>query len=577
VKLLAGEMASILASRGQRPRIGVLVRFLVVLVVLIAVYAAVFKVLMAREGQEQTWITAFYWVLTVMSTLGFGDITFHTDLGRLFSMLVLLSGMIFLLVLLPFIFIEFFYQPWIAAQNAARTPRELKSGTRGHVLITHLDAVAAEFVRRLERYQQEYALIAADGAHALQLTEHGYRVVVGQIDDPDTYRALRAADAALVAATGPDDENALIASTVREVSESVPVIATADDVASIDVLVLAGCQQVLHLSSLMAASLARRVTGVDHRAHPIAELGELLIAEANTSGTRLIGKTVRDSGVRVISGAGIVGVWSRGAFRPATPDAVLAENTVLLLAGTRNQLAAYDQAFCDRVEPERFVLILGGGRVGRATARALRQRGIEYRIVERDPSRPDQDERWVIGNAAELAVLKAAEIDEATTIVITTHDDHVNVYLTVYCRNLRPTAKILSRATSQRNVSSLHRAGADFVLSYASMGATQLFNSLGLASVMHVAEGLELFQVRVPRALDGKSLHESSIRERTGATVVGIEGRDGQRAINPPAGTVLAEGARLVLIGDLRAEQAFFESFSSSDRRRRRPRASRDG
>jgi len=27
-----------------------------------------------------------------MSTLGFGDITFHSDLGRLFSIVVLLSG-----------------------------------------------------------------------------------------------------------------------------------------------------------------------------------------------------------------------------------------------------------------------------------------------------------------------------------------------------------------------------------------------------------------------------------------------------------------------------------------------------
>jgi transaldolase / glucose-6-phosphate isomerase len=37
-----------------------------------------------REGREHSWITGVYWTLTVMSTLGFGDITFETDLGRLF-------------------------------------------------------------------------------------------------------------------------------------------------------------------------------------------------------------------------------------------------------------------------------------------------------------------------------------------------------------------------------------------------------------------------------------------------------------------------------------------------------------
>ena len=565
MKLIAGEMASILATRGQRPRLGVLIRFLAILVAMIAAYALVFKLLMAREGQEYSWVTAFYWVLTVMSTLGFGDITFHTDLGRLFSMVVLLSGMMFLLVLLPFIFIEFFYQPWMEGQKAAATPRSLKAGTRGHVVITHLDAVAANLVQRLERYKQRYVLLVGEAEEGLRLIEHGYRVVIGGLDDPDTYRAIRAADAGLIAATGTDEENTLVASTVREVSESVRMVATADDVASIDVLVLAGCQQVLHLSSLMASSLARRVSGVDHRAHVIGEYGRLVIAEANTTGTRLVGSTVRDSEIRARSGAAIVGIWQRGAYEPAAPETVLAEGTVLLLAGTREQLEAYDCEFGDPQEPERSVLILGGGRVGRATARALRQRNIDYRIVERDPSRPGQDERWVLGNAAELEVLRAAGIDEATTIIITTHDDRTNVYLTLYCRNLRPSAKILSRATSPRNVSSLHRAGADYVLSYASMGGSLLFNSLQAGSVLHVAEGLTLFRVEVPPSLQGKTLFDSSIRPRTGATVVAIEDAQGERLISPPAEAELSAGSRLLMIGSVEAEQSFLRHFVEED------------
>lgn len=36
----------------------------------------------------------------------------------------------------------------------------------------------------------------------------------------------------------------------------------------------------------------------------------------------------------------------------------------------------------------------------------------------------------------------------------------------------------------ERNVATLHRAGADFVLSYASMGANTILNFLGRASVL---------------------------------------------------------------------------------------------
>lgn len=540
-----------------------LVRFLVALAVLVTAYAVIFKLLMAREGQDQTWITSFYWVLTVMSTLGFGDLVFHTDAGRLFSIAVLLSGMLFLLVLLPFIFIEFFYQPWMAAQTAASTPRSLKPGTRGHVIITHLDAVTADFIRRLERYKQSYVLIVPDSEEGLRLLDHGYRVVVGAFDDPETYRAIRAPDAALIAATGSDPINTLIASTVREVSEEVRIIATADDHASIDVLALAGCQEVLHLASMMGSALARRVTGGDHRSHVIDTIDRLQIAEASATGTTLVGKRIRDSGVRQSTGVGIVGIWNRGNFVSPGPDDVLRDDTVLLLAGTREQLEHYDEVLGDREVPKSSVLILGGGRVGRLTAQALAMRKIDYRIVERDPTRPKRDDRWVIGDAAELEVLRNAGIDEATTIIITTHDDDINIYLTLYCRGLRPSAKILSRATDRRNVSSIHRAGADFVLSYASMGSSQLFNALGIGAVTIVAEGLILFRVRVPARLNGIRLGASEIRLRTRATVVAIENSDGEREVNPLANTVLRAGSRLILIGDPQAESKFLAAFGN--------------
>ena len=49
-------------------------------------------------------------------------------------------------------------------------------------------------------------------------------------------------------------------------------------------------------------------------------------------------------------------------------------------------------------------------------------------------------------------------------MVITTHDDDVNVYLAIYCRRLRPDIAIVARANLDRNVSTLYRAGADAVL-----------------------------------------------------------------------------------------------------------------
>ena len=86
-----------------------LISFIAILLLFIILYSVLFHLIMQLEGRDFTWVTGLYWTLTVMSTLGFGDITFTSDLGRIFSIVVLLSGIVFLLIMLPFTFIQFFY------------------------------------------------------------------------------------------------------------------------------------------------------------------------------------------------------------------------------------------------------------------------------------------------------------------------------------------------------------------------------------------------------------------------------------------------------------------------------------
>ena len=69
----------------------------------------------------------------------------------------------------------------------------------------------------------------------------------------------------------------------------------------------------------------------------------------------------------------------------------------------------------------------------------------------------------------------------ASSVLLTTNDDAMNIYLAVYCRRLNPALRIVSRITHERNVEAIHRAGADFVLSY---------TTLGVEAVMSLLRGL---------------------------------------------------------------------------------------
>lgn len=549
---------SFLTNPTRRRNLLTLSKLLLVFAVMVAIFTTAFHFLMAYEGKQYSWATGVYWVLVVMSTLGFGDITFESDLGRLFSVVVLLAGSTFMLALLPFMFIQFFYVPWMEAHEAARAPRELPEKLKGHVLLTGAGAVERTLIRMLDRAGIEYATIVSELPEALRLHDEGLRVMVGDPDDPATYVRARANQAALVVALQRDTRNTNVAFTVREFAPEVSIVATASSPASVDILELAGCNQVLQLGEMLGQALARRILGRDARSHVVGEFGELLIAEAAVAGTPLAGRTLREIRLSDHARVNVVGVWDRGRFALAGPDTRLDESSVLLLAGRREDLDEYDALFVLYGVTEAPVIVIGGGRVGRATAKGLREKGIEYRIIERNPERVRDPERYVVGDAAEIEVLERAGIEKCSSVVITTHDDDINVYLAIYCRRLRADVQILARANQDRNVSTLHRAGADFVLSYATAGATAVFNALKKSAVIPLAEGLDVFHVPVPTSLVGKSLAESRFRQMTGCNVVAIE-ENGVFETHPDPHLPLSADAALIVVGDTEAEGRFFE------------------
>ena len=554
---------SFLTNPSRRRDLLSLAKLLLVLFVVVTIYSIVFHYLMALEGQRHSWSTAVYWTFVVMSTLGFGDITFQSDIGRLFSVVVLLTGSVFMLVLLPFMFIQFFYIPWMESQAAARAPRALSPKMQNHVILTGLGVVERSLIRMLNRARIAYALLVSDLNEALTLHDEGYQIMLGDIDDQEAYLLARAGQAAMVVCCQTDTTNTNIAFTVREISESVTIVVTASYSASADILQLAGANEVLQLGEMLGQALARRILGQDAKSHVVGEFDKLLIAEASAAGTPLVGRTLSDIRLNEYAGVNVVGVWNRGRFQIAGPDTRVETTSVLLLAGSRAQLYEYDALFTVYGKIESHVLIIGGGRVGRATARELKVQGIDYRIIDRNPERIRDPEKYVLGDAAELEILQQAGIQECSSVVITTHDDDMNVYLTIYCRRLRPHVQILARANQDRNISTLHRAGADFVMSYASTGAGSIFNLLRRGKLLPLAEGLDMFRVPIPPGLVGQSLAESRIRQETGCNIVAVI-QGNQINTNPSPTMPLPAGSELIVVGDTEAESRFFDRWHAN-------------
>ncbi|WP_432822462.1 potassium channel family protein [Trichloromonas sp.] len=558
-------MLSLLIPARARPNIRALASYSLLLVATVALFAIGFHLIMYHvEGQEHSWVTGVYWALTVMTTLGFGDITFHSDLGRLFSIVVLLTGVVLLLIVLPFVFIRFFYAPWMESRMRFHAPRSVPPGTQGHVILCALDSLATALLSRLRLHGITHFVIEPDPLKAAQLHIDGVPVITGGVEDRGTYEAVAVAQAKMVIANCVDTTNTNITLTIRDLSAQVPIAAVAEREQSIDLLELIGSNHVLPLKLRLGEHLANRVNAGHLHCHVVGRMGDLLIAEFPVHNTPLVGRSLRDVQLREAFGLNVVAVWERGRMVPVTPDTILANGSFPVVMGSREQITRLDTYLVIYNTNFNPVLVIGGGQVGCATTQTLRSRGVTVHMIEREASLQKSlqgaADQLFIGDAADRELLMGAGLADAPSVLLTTNDDAMNIYLAVYCRRLNPEIRVISRITHERNIEAIHRAGADFVLSYASLGAETVMSLLQRRESVILGEGFDLFYVPVPASLAGQTLTNSHIRARTGLNVLALR-QPGGGVVPATASTVLEPDCELVMLGNEPQRRDFTEAF----------------
>ncbi len=528
---------------------------------LVLICSVIFMYLMDHEGQQYGFLDAVYWVISTMTTLGLGDIVFEGIAGRIFTMIVLLVGILFIFVVLPFTFIETVYAAWVEALNESLAPRKLSRNVHGHVIITGADPLSLSLARKLERYNYSYVMLSPNYEAALPLADRGLNVMVGELDNVETYEQARIEIASLVAVTGMSDSmNASVLMSIRSIAPNLPLISVAQSAASREILSLAGATRVLQPIDQLGHALARRAYVGDSRAQPIANVDRLQIAEARMDGTDLSGLSIVESELRSRTGISVLGMWQKGQFHTATPEMRLDSGSLVVLAGNADQLEKFNALYPITHREGRPVVIIGGGRVGQATARALTEMGLEYRIVERSGRAQMNDEHIVVGDALDHATLEQAGLDHASSVILTTHDDDINVYLTLYLRNYRSDLVIISRSMYEHNLSTLQRAGADFVLSHSSLGANTIFNLLKRSNIEMLAEGLDIIRMPAPAKLAGRTLAEADLRARTGCILLAtIE--EGRMHVNPRPDRPVPQQSEIILLATVEDEERFLEAY----------------
>jgi voltage-gated potassium channel len=563
MKTIAAELAYFLRGRAKENAKALLL-YCVFLFALVILYAVLFRFLMWHlEGREFSLIAGIYWTITVMTTLGFGDITFHSDPGYVFAAVVTISGVVFLLIILPFGMISLFLAPWVEHRLRNRLSYVLPPASSGHVLIFGIDPVVRSLTHRLQALGIPFVVVISDHDTALRLAEEEtYRVAHGTPTDTKTLDGLQIANARYVVANLSDPENANLCLTIRTRSQ-VPIAAIVDDAEHIELLRLAGANQIIPLYRTLGRYLATRATTCGALAHVIDAFGSLVIAEVPVHGTPFAGQTLAEARIRQQTGLAVIGLWERGRFQVATPNTVLDSRALVVFAGRREQLAALE-TLTGEGAGEDLIFILGHGRIGCAAAHFLGKKPVPFILVDQQENPACEEHAVVYGDATSRLLLRNARIEEAKGVIVTTNDDNANIFLTLNTRRLDPHVRIVARANRDENVDQLYTAGADFVVSNASVGASILMNILEGKESAFLTEGISVFRRAVPEALHAKTIADSHLREKTGCTIVALEPADGgEPMVVPSPESLLHAGMNLILIGS--TEQA--ESYDQLSRR----------
>ncbi|MEZ5345967.1 MAG: NAD-binding protein [Pyrinomonadaceae bacterium] len=516
MKFLVSQISYFVNRRETRRNISGLVKYLVFLCAIILLFTVVFHFLMVyHEHREFSWLSGLYWTLTVMTTLGFGDITFNSDLGRIFSVVVLMSGVVLLLIMLPFTFIQSFYAPWLEAQLHAGCPRKVPAETKDHVIICKYDTIAPNLIRKLVHRGIPYFVIEPDPRTAADMYHEGLSVIYGNVESVSTYENLSVRTARLVFANDVDTVNSNIILTVREAAPDVPIVAVAEAEDSIDILELSGANHVLPLKNMLGEKLAGRINVGEHRTNIVNEFSGWNVFEFTTENTDYSGLRLSESNFRQKTGISVIGIWERGILKPARPETILTDTCVPVGVGTHEQIERLNRTLSgNSKQKSETVLLIGGGKVGRAAARALKKLNRRVFLIEAKSELREVignvPDRLTIGDASDRHVLEKGGLNEASIVILSTNQDDVNIYLSIYCRRLNPDLRIISRITHGRNLEAIHRAGADFVLNYAPIGAESVISLIEKREPVILGEGVEFFSIEIPQKLKVRVLQKAT-------------------------------------------------------------------
>jgi voltage-gated potassium channel len=215
-------------------------------------------------------------------------------------------------------------------------------------------------------------------------------------------------------------------------------------------------------------------------------------------------------------------------------------------------------------------IICGFGRIGLILARKLTEEREPFVILDNNADRIAAAEEMGFqgyqGNATDEEALQAVGIERARVLATVLPDDAVNVFITLTGRGLNPHLMIVARGELPSTEKKLRLAGADHVVSPASISGQRMANLITHPNTVEFLDqsderarlnellaqiDVQVDELTIPHnsPLVGRTIGDLEVRGKGTFIIVALRRQDGEITTHPGYATCLNSGDTVIVLG----------------------------
>lgn len=210
------------------------------------------------------------------------------------------------------------------------------------------------------------------------------------------------------------------------------------------------------------------------------------------------------------------------------------------------------------------IIICGYGRNGKQAATKLLAHNKPFVIIEKSNDVIQKFESldlpFVYGNANEDDILIQAGIKRAKTLITALPDDADNLFVVLSARQINENLQIISRASQETSYNKLKLAGANNVILPDRIGGDHMASLVVVPDLIEFIDNLSIVgksdinieEIKVEKLYNTneiKTIKDLDLRNKTGCTVIGFKGENGEYIVNPEAEIKLVPHSKIVVLG----------------------------